>query len=184
MHLSDVVVAEVKRVKPHPDAEKLSVCTVWDGAAEHQVVCGAPNVRAGLQTAFARIGAALPGGLEITRSKLRGVESNGMLCSAAELGIGDDADGIMELNGDYRPGTSLRDALAARRRQHRHRTDAESRRLPEHSRYRARDRRAVPDATSGKRTVRRSRATVDDTFAVRLEDGQAARAISVASFAA
>ncbi len=71
---------------------------VWDGAAEHQVVCGAPNVRAGLVTAFARVGAQLPGGVKISRSKLRGVESNGMLCSAAELGIGDDAEGIMELH--------------------------------------------------------------------------------------
>ncbi len=108
---TDVVVAQVKDVKRHPDAEKLSVCVVWDGAAEFQVVCGAPNVRAGLVTAFARVGAALPDDVKIGRSKLRGVESNGMLCSAAELGIGDDADGIMELHGDYPPGTLLREAL-------------------------------------------------------------------------
>ncbi len=108
---SDVVVAEVRTVKKHPDAEKLSVCAVWDGSAEHQVVCGAPNVRTGLKTSFARVGAELPGGLKIGRSKLRGIESNGMLCSAAELGIGDDADGIMDLVGDYRPGVPLREAL-------------------------------------------------------------------------
>ncbi len=91
--------------------QKLSVCRVWDGSAEYQVVCGAANVRAGLVTAFARVGAQLPGGVKIAKSKLRGVESNGMLCSAAELGIGDDADGIMDLVGDYRPGDALRDAL-------------------------------------------------------------------------
>ena len=106
-----VVVAEVRAVERHPDAVKLSVCRVWDGSSEHQVVCGAPNVRSGLTTAFARTGAELPGGLRIERSKLRGVESNGMLCSAAELGIGDDADGIMELVGVYRPGDALREAL-------------------------------------------------------------------------
>ena len=107
-----VVVATVRAVNAHPDAAKLTVCRVWDGAAEHQVVCGAPNVAAGLQVAFARPGAELPGGMRIERSTLRGVESNGMLCSAAELGIGDDADGIMELRGVYRPGDSLREALA------------------------------------------------------------------------
>ncbi len=108
---TDVVVAEVRSVERHPDAAKLSVCGVWDGVREHQVVCGAPNVRVGLMTAFAREGALLPGELRIKRSTLRGVESNGMLCSRAELGIGDDADGVMELYGDYRAGDALREAL-------------------------------------------------------------------------
>ncbi len=108
---SGVVVATVRAVKPHPDAVKLSICQVWDGAAEYQVVCGAPNVAAGLLVAFARPGAELPGAVKIERSTLRGVESNGMLCSATELGIGDDADGILELHGEYRPGDALRDAL-------------------------------------------------------------------------
>jgi phenylalanyl-tRNA synthetase beta chain len=107
-----VVVGDVRAVERHPDAAKLSVCRVWDGSAEHQVVCGAANVRPGLKTAFARSGAELPGGQRIAKSKLRGVESNGMLCSAAELGIGDDADGIMELIGTYRAGDALREALA------------------------------------------------------------------------
>ena len=106
-----VVVGQVRSVERHPDAAKLTVCRVWDGAAEHQVVCGAANVRAGLKTAFARAGAQLPGGLTITKSTLRGVESSGMLCSAAELGIGDDSEGIMELIGSYRAGDALRDAL-------------------------------------------------------------------------
>jgi phenylalanyl-tRNA synthetase beta chain len=110
-NFSQVVVGEVRTVDRHPDAAKLSVCRVWDGAAEHQVVCGAPNVRVGLKTAFARAGAQLPGGVEIKVSKLRGVESHGMLCSAAELGIGEDADGIMELVGEYQAGEALRDAL-------------------------------------------------------------------------
>ena len=95
---SHVVVAEVRAVERHPDAAKLSVCRVWDGAAEHQVVCGAANVRVGLKTAFARPGAQLPDGVEIRQSTLRGVESDGMLCSAAELGIDADA-AVMELVG-------------------------------------------------------------------------------------
>ena len=105
-----VVIAEVRAVERHPDAEKLSVCRVWDGAAELQVVCGAPNVRVGMKSAFARVGARLPD-LEIKRAKLRGVESHGMLCSSAELGLDGDADGIVELFGDYRVGTDLREAL-------------------------------------------------------------------------
>jgi len=108
---SGVVVGEVRSVGRHPDAEKLSVCRVWDGAAELQVVCGASNVRAGMTSAFARVGARLPE-LEIERAKLRGVESHGMLCSSAELGLDGDADGIIELFGDYRAGTDLREALA------------------------------------------------------------------------
>ena len=108
---SGVVVGEVRSVAGHPDAGKLSVCRVWDGAVEHQVVCGAPNVRAGMNVPFARIGAQLPGGLRIKQAKLRGVESSGMLCSAAELGIGDGIDGILELVGSYRPGAGLREAL-------------------------------------------------------------------------
>ena len=108
---SGVVVGDVRSVERHPDAEKLSVCRVWDGSAELQVVCGAPNVRAGMKSAFARVGAKLPD-LEIKRAKLRGVESLGMLCSSAELGLDGDAGGIVELFGDYRAGTDLRDALA------------------------------------------------------------------------
>jgi phenylalanyl-tRNA synthetase beta chain len=106
-----VVVGEVRSVDRHPGAAKLSVCRVWDGAIEHQVVCGALNVRVGMKSAFARAGAKLPD-IEIERAKLRGVESNGMLCSSAELGLDGDADGIIELFGDYRAGTDFREALA------------------------------------------------------------------------
>ena len=94
---TDVVVGEVKAVAPHPDADKLRVCTVDDGESQVQVVCGAPNVREGLLTAFARVGAVLPENFKIKTAKLRGVESHGMLCSARELGLGDDHEGILEL---------------------------------------------------------------------------------------
>ncbi|MEZ5557808.1 MAG: phenylalanine--tRNA ligase subunit beta [Pseudomonadales bacterium] len=109
---SGVVVARVVSCARHPDADKLSVCTVDDGSGEHQVVCGAPNVRTGLVSAFARVGAVLPGDFRIRKAKLRGVESQGMLCSVAELELGDDHDGILELSEDLVPGTDLRSALA------------------------------------------------------------------------
>ncbi len=109
----EVVVARIDSIAPHPDAEKLRVCQVDDGRGElSQVVCGAPNARAGLLTALARVGAELPNGLSIKRAKLRGVESAGMLCSGAELGIEGGAAGILELPPDLLPGRSLRDALA------------------------------------------------------------------------
>jgi len=107
-----VVIGEVQTVRSHPDAAQLTVCTVWDGVATQQVVCGAPNVRAGMRTAYARVGARLPADKQIKAAKLRGVESFGMLCSAAELGIGDDADGIMDLATEAPAGESLRTALA------------------------------------------------------------------------
>jgi phenylalanyl-tRNA synthetase beta chain len=101
----------VRAVARHPDADKLSVCEVSDGVTAVQVVCGAPNVRAGMKTAFARVGAKLPGDFTIRKAKLRGVESNGMLCSADELAIGEDSGGIMELPLDLVAGTDLRAAL-------------------------------------------------------------------------
>jgi phenylalanyl-tRNA synthetase beta chain len=108
---SGVVVARVTACDKHPNADKLSVCEVDDGESVHQVVCGAPNVRAGLTVAFARVGAVLPGNFKIRKAKLRDVESRGMLCSAAELEIGDDHDGILELPDDLELGQDLRDAL-------------------------------------------------------------------------
>ena len=106
-----VVVAKVTACDKHPNADKLSVCAVDDGEAVHQVVCGAPNVREGLTVAFARVGAVLPGNFRIRKAKLRDVESKGMLCSAAELELGDDHDGIMELDETLKPGADLRAAL-------------------------------------------------------------------------
>ena len=108
---SGVVIGEILELHAHPNADRLSVCTVFDGSEKFNVVCGAPNAREGLKTAFARIGSELPDGLKIKRTKLRDVESDGMLCSAKELGISDDHDGIMELSNNLSPGSELRDAL-------------------------------------------------------------------------
>lgn len=95
---SGVVIAEVEDVQAHPDADKLRVCSVNDGTQTVQVVCGAPNVRAGMKSAFAKVGAVLPDDFKIKKAKLRGVESHGMLCSASELGLGDNHDGILDLS--------------------------------------------------------------------------------------
>lgn len=108
---SNVVVARIDTCEAHPNADKLALCTVNDGEATHQVVCGAPNARAGLVTAFARVGAVLGADFKIKKAKLRGVESFGMLCSAAELAYGDDHDGILELDPEFALGTPVRDAL-------------------------------------------------------------------------
>jgi phenylalanyl-tRNA synthetase beta chain len=109
---SGVVVGEVRECGRHPDAEKLSLCQVTtDGTNRLQIVCGAKNVRAGLKVAVAMVGAKLPKGVVIQRAKLRGVESNGMLCSARELGLGDEQDGIMELPASLPLNQDLRVAL-------------------------------------------------------------------------
>lgn len=106
-----VVVAEVVSVERHPDADKLSVCAVSDGSTTLQVVCGASNVRAGLKVPFARIGAKLGADFTIKKAKLRGVESNGMLCSAEELGMAETAEGLLELPADAPVGTDIRSYL-------------------------------------------------------------------------
>ncbi|PVZ20181.1 MULTISPECIES: phenylalanine--tRNA ligase subunit beta [unclassified Pseudomonas] len=108
---SGVVVGEVLATEQHPDADKLRVCQVSDGKETFQVVCGAPNVRPGLKIPFAQIGAELPGDFKIKKAKLRGVESNGMLCSAAELQISEENDGLMELPADAPVGLSIREYL-------------------------------------------------------------------------
>lgn len=108
---SGVVVAKVLSVRPHPNADKLSLCEVSTGEKTVPVVCGAPNVRAGMTSAFARVGAVIPGGYTIKSTKLRGETSEGMLCSEEELGIGEDAGGIMDLQGDLKPGEDLASAL-------------------------------------------------------------------------
>jgi len=103
--LSGVVVAEVINVKPHPNADKLQICDVTTGNGDRiEVVCGAPNVFTGMKTPLARPGVRLPNGMKLRRSKIRGIESNGMLCSAVELDLGDESDGIMELEQDAKPG--------------------------------------------------------------------------------
>ena len=111
--LADVLVAEVEEVRPHPNADRLRVCTVNGGDSERlSVVCGAANVTAGRKYPLAPVGATLPGGLHIEQRKLRGELSQGMLCSARELGLGQDGEGIWELQTDAPPGTRLLDALA------------------------------------------------------------------------
>jgi len=110
-HLTHVVVAKILTTTPHPQAKRLQICTVDAGDAEPvQIVCGAPNARAGLLAPLAKMGATI-GEITIQTATLRGVESNGMLCSAQELGLSDDASGLLELPSDAAPGTPLADYL-------------------------------------------------------------------------
>jgi len=110
---TQVVVAEIVSAERHPQADKLQICRVSTGQGSEllQIVCGAPNARAGLKTALAMVGASLPGGMEIRAAKLRGAESAGMLCSAKELGLSDSSAGIVEFAADAPLGTSVRDYL-------------------------------------------------------------------------
>lgn len=107
------VVAEVLEAAPHPDSDHLRVCKVTDGKETLQVVCGAPNMRTGIKTAFSKIGAVIPnGGFKIKKGRLRGVDSFGMCCSSAELDLpGGDHDGIMEFPPETPTGAFLRDVL-------------------------------------------------------------------------
>ena len=109
--LTGVVTAEVKAVEPHPNADRLRVCQVYDGDSTLTVVCGAPNVAAGQRVPLAKVGAVLPGGFAIKPAKLRGVDSNGMICSERELGLGDGHDGIMVLPEDTPLGIPIVQAL-------------------------------------------------------------------------
>ena len=110
--LDGVVVGKVVDVKKHPDADRLSVCLVSTGNGDAvEVVCGAPNVFAGMKSPFAPPGTRLPNGIKLRKAKIRGVESNGMLCSASEIGLGDDAEGIIELPSDATTGLALTDYL-------------------------------------------------------------------------
>jgi phenylalanyl-tRNA synthetase beta chain len=109
---SGVVVGEVLAMQQHPDADRLRICQVNVGLAEAlQIVCGASNVRVGLKIPAALIGAVLPEDFKIKKSKLRGVESFGMLCSEKELGLAADASGLMELPSDAPVGMDIRDYL-------------------------------------------------------------------------
>lgn len=105
-----VVVGEVLSVEKHPQADRLNVCQVNVGAAALTIVCGAPNVRAGMRVPAALVGAKLPG-IEIKLAKVRGIESQGMLCSAKELGLSDEAAGLLELPADAVIGLAVRDLL-------------------------------------------------------------------------
>ncbi|MBT8078946.1 MAG: phenylalanine--tRNA ligase subunit beta [Gammaproteobacteria bacterium] len=110
--LDSIVVAEVLSVSKHPDADRLSVCQVSTGSGDPvEVVCGAPNVVAGMKSPLASPGTRLPDGTKLRRSKIRGVVSNGMLCSAIELGLGDESDGIIHLPDEAPTGSRLTDYL-------------------------------------------------------------------------
>jgi phenylalanyl-tRNA synthetase beta chain len=109
--MDDVVVAVVEAKEQHPNADKLSLCKVNDGKEILSIVCGARNFSVGDKVALARIGAVLPGDFRIKRSKIRGEESFGMLCSEKELGLADESEGIMILAGDLPLGVSLFEAI-------------------------------------------------------------------------
>jgi phenylalanyl-tRNA synthetase beta chain len=111
---TDVVVGRVLEAGPHPNADRLTVCKVDVGAGETlEIVCGAPNVASGQYVPVALVGAVLPNGMKIKKSKIRGVVSTGMICSEIELGIGDDAEGIIVLDGEPKPGIKAADVLGA-----------------------------------------------------------------------
>lgn len=105
---SGVVVGQVVKREQHPDADKLSLCQVTDGNETFQIVCGAANVREGLKIPMAKIGAVLPGDFKIKKARLRGVESFGMLCAEAELGMAESSDGLMELPASAPVGEDFR----------------------------------------------------------------------------
>lgn len=112
--LKDIVVGRVVSAAPHPDSDHLWITRVDAGAGDLlDVVCGAPNVAEGVKYPFAPVGAVLPGGLKIERRKIRGQSSTGMLCSARELGLGLDHDGILALDTEAAPGTPFLAAYAA-----------------------------------------------------------------------
>ncbi len=109
--LSGVVVGLVEAATRHPNADRLTLCTVVAGGEPVEVVCGAPNVEVGRKYPYAAVGITLPGGLKLERRKIRGVVSNGMLCSARELGLGTDHEGILAIDTNAAPGTPLLEAL-------------------------------------------------------------------------
>src|SRR5580700_2153810 len=106
-HLAGVVVARVLKRDKHPDADKLSLCQVSDGTQTLQIVCGARNFKEGDKVPLAREGTVLPGNFRIKRSRIRGQDSFGMLCSSEELGLGKGEDGLLILQEDLKEGTPL-----------------------------------------------------------------------------
>lgn len=108
---SDVVVGEVASVDKHPNSERLTVCNVATGDGEFTVVCGAPNVRKGLKSAYAKVGAVLPGNRQVAKASIKGVDSEGMLCSSAELGVDEDHVGILELDPNADVGGQVAESL-------------------------------------------------------------------------
>ena len=111
-YLDTVVIGRVVEVLPHPNADRLKLCRVDGGDGIVPVVCGAPNVMAGMNTPLARVGTLLPNGTLLENTVIRGEASEGMLCSETELGLGHDGSGLMMLDGNFQPGVSLKSALA------------------------------------------------------------------------
>lgn len=112
--LAPFTVGHVIEASPHPDADRLRVCRVQTGSGEVQVVCGAPNARTGMKGVFAPTGSHIPGtGLDLKKGTIRGVDSNGMLCSIREMGLGEDHDGIIELPEDAEVGAPVAAFLGA-----------------------------------------------------------------------
>ena len=110
--LKNFAVAEIIATEPHPDADRLQVCTVKTARGQQRLVCGAPNARIGMKGILAEVGAVIPtNDMVLKKAKIRGVESDGMMCSAAELGLSDDHDTIIELGDDMRVGMSAAQAL-------------------------------------------------------------------------
>jgi phenylalanyl-tRNA synthetase beta chain len=112
--LDEIKIARVLKAGPHPNADKLTLCTVTTGNETVEIVCGAPNVRQGMVSAIAMPGTVLPSGIKIKPTKIRGEKSHGMLCSEKDLGIGESHDGIMDLDEELTIGASLADELALR----------------------------------------------------------------------
>ncbi len=110
--IEHLLVGHVLEVSKHPDADRLNLTKVDIGSEQLDIVCGASNVAEGLKVAVATVGAELPNGMQIKRAKVRGIESNGMLCSAAELGLEDHSDGILELGGEAEIGQRVDQLLA------------------------------------------------------------------------
>ena len=111
-NFDNVVVAQIKASVQHPNADRLSVCQVDDGSGQtRQIVCGAKNYKVGDKVPLALPGAILPNGLKIKASKLRGVESQGMLCSPNELKLSEDSDGLLILSPEAKVGAPIGDAF-------------------------------------------------------------------------
>ena len=111
MPFTGVEIARVEAIRPHPDADKIRLVTVDRGASTQEVVCGAWNFDVGDVVTLATVGAVLPGDFEIGAREIRGVVSQGMICSERELGFGDDHEGILVLSGDYELGRDFADYL-------------------------------------------------------------------------
>ena len=110
-HLGDIVIAAIRDITVHPDADRLSCCSVDTGGATLRIICGAPNIKTGMNVPCALPGTLLPTGTRVETGTIRGQVSEGMLCSEAELGLGPDASGIMPINDAIPPGTPLTEAL-------------------------------------------------------------------------